>query len=48
MKNPLALIEFVVFIGGVIWLFTLPSSPVRRRSREDTSGDEDTEESGRG
>ncbi|ESQ12071.1 MAG: hypothetical protein N838_06625 [Thiohalocapsa sp. PB-PSB1] len=34
MQNPLAAIEFVIFIGVVIWLFTLPSSPLRGRRPE--------------
>jgi hypothetical protein len=41
MKNPLPLIEFVVFIGVVIWLFTLPSSPLSRRSRDGAGSDKD-------
>lgn len=36
MESPLALIEFVIFIGFVVWLFTLGSSPFRRdRNRTD-------------
>jgi hypothetical protein len=45
MKD-LAVIEFIVFIGIVIWLFTLPSSPIGRRSRD--SDADDTQEKDRG
>lgn len=37
----IAVIEFVVFIGFVVWLFTLPSSPLHRDKTEadKTEGD---------
>jgi hypothetical protein len=44
MEN-LAIIEFVAFIGIVIWLFTLPSSPLRRdKSDADGSADPSAEQ----
>jgi hypothetical protein len=48
LKNPLALIETIVFIGAVIWLFTLPSSPLGRRSRESDRSDDKPHETDRG
>lgn len=44
----LATIEFVLFIGFVIWLFTLPSSPIARRSQARSDEDSDASETDRG
>jgi hypothetical protein len=41
----IAVIEFVVFIGVVVWLFTLPSSPLHRDKAEaDNSADPSDEQ----
>jgi hypothetical protein len=40
MSAPLPLIEFAVFIGLVIYLFTLPSSPLRKDSASKEQADD--------
>jgi len=40
MNAPLPLIEFLAFMGVVLYLFTMPSSPLRRGSSSDKESDE--------
>ncbi len=40
MNIPLPLIEFAAFIGVVLYLFTMSSSPLRREASSDKKADE--------
>ncbi|MCG6942760.1 MAG: hypothetical protein LJE69_16100 [Thiohalocapsa sp.] len=40
MDNPLPLVEFLAFIGLVLYLFTMPSSPLRRDSSSSKQADD--------